>query len=46
MKPNNSLSSNHWDDEFDRMRKNPANKKKTEYKRKEKYRKDRFSDDY
>jgi hypothetical protein len=46
MKPNNSLSSNYWDDEFDRMRKNPANKKKTEYKRKEKYRKDRFSDDY
>jgi hypothetical protein len=46
MKQNNSLSSNHWDDEFDRMRKKPATKKKTEYKRKEKYRKDRFSDDY
>lgn len=46
MKPNNSLSSNHWDNEFDGMKKKLANKKKTEYKRKEKYRKDRFSDDY
>jgi hypothetical protein len=46
MKKDGSLSTNHWNDKFDKMKANNSDKKKTEYKRKEKYRKDRFSDDY
>jgi len=46
MKHSNSLSSKHLNDEFDVMKKQNANKKKTEYKRKEKYKKNYFSDEY
>tara|TARA_B110000503_G_scaffold40474_1_gene66473 strand:- start:9315 stop:9455 length:141 start_codon:yes stop_codon:yes gene_type:complete len=46
MKQDGSLSSNRWNDKFDRMKAKNSDKKKAEYKRKEKYRKDRFSDDY
>jgi hypothetical protein len=46
MKQDGSPSTNHWNDKFDRMKEKNMGKKKTEYKRKEKYKNNRFSDDY
>ena len=38
--------SYNWDDEFDRKKKKSSVKKNTNYKRKDKYKRDYFKDDY
>lgn len=38
--------SHEWDDDFDRKKKRGYSKKGTNYKRKEKYKKDYFKDEY
>lgn len=35
-----------WDDDFDRVKKRKSTKKGSDYKRKEKYRKNYFDDEY
>jgi hypothetical protein len=40
------FDSQNWDDDFDRVKKRKGSTKNSEYKRKEKYRKNYFSDDY
>jgi hypothetical protein len=46
MKQEGSPSTNNWNDKFDRLKEKNLGKKPSEYKRKEKYRKNIFSDEY